>query len=492
MTEVQLQTGPGVFEVLAHVCRSPLEAFKQFVENSADAVEQVGEKEGYIRIDLHQEAASDGLPKSLRSIAIEDNGVGMGPDKMRAVLQTIGDSEKLNLTLRGEKGIGLLAFALIATEVHLASTDTEGKPSSCLVLKQEELKAGRARIVDSCPLHTHSRRGTTVHLMGILPEIAPYLAKERIKNYLGREFARDLRANLYTMLIRDNQRYEPIEPQHFRGVRALALTLPLDGMGHVSLELYTLPLEAPDAAVSLYGRGGTRVCHLMDLADFKRPPWTDRRLEGYVHCDRLKRTADKTAIVQDKAFLALVVALHHIEHDITKHIDEMSREYQERRLGTIMRRVERFITRFVSYLEDRTTLDKVLPPAPQLPGTNLTPHATPKLLQPQTEPGQGKQTTGERVIRTPSVLIRFSPPSADKEPLRSWYDPATSTICINQQHTDFLEARRDDRRCAWYLFNIWAKERLLADYGSDAYKLADEMVGLLTDAEPLFSQLLSR
>jgi hypothetical protein len=34
MARVNLKTGSGVFEVLAHVCRSPQEAVKQFVENA--------------------------------------------------------------------------------------------------------------------------------------------------------------------------------------------------------------------------------------------------------------------------------------------------------------------------------------------------------------------------------------------------------------------------------------------------------------------------
>jgi hypothetical protein len=261
------------------------------------------------------------------------------------------------------------------------------------------------------------------------------------------------------------------------------------------LELYTLPIEAADAVVGLYGRGGTRVCHLTDLDDFKRPPWTDRRLEGYVHCDRLKRTADKTAVVPDKSYLALVDALRNIEPQITQHINEVSQEYLESRLGEVMKRVERFITRFALYLEDRTTIDKVLPPIPQPAGATPTRPARPKLPKIpkiKEEPGQDKTTPGERVIRAPSVRIQFGAPSAEKEPFRSWYDSSASTIYINQQHTDFLQAQRDDRRCAWYLFNIWAKERLLAEYGTDAYKLADEMVGLLTEAEPLFSQLLMR
>ena len=46
MAKVTLHTGPGVFEVLSHVCRSPQEAMKQFVENAADAIEQVGTEEG--------------------------------------------------------------------------------------------------------------------------------------------------------------------------------------------------------------------------------------------------------------------------------------------------------------------------------------------------------------------------------------------------------------------------------------------------------------
>ena len=33
--EVGLQTGRGVFEVLAHISRSPLEALRQFVENAS-------------------------------------------------------------------------------------------------------------------------------------------------------------------------------------------------------------------------------------------------------------------------------------------------------------------------------------------------------------------------------------------------------------------------------------------------------------------------
>ena len=68
---------------------------------------------------------------------------------------------------------------------------------------------------------------------------------------------------------------------------------------------------------------------------------------------------------------------------------------------------------------------------------------------------------------------------------RSLYDPDAGTIVINREHSEFLLAQREDRRCLRYLFSIWVKESLLQEYGTDAEKVADEMVGVLAEAEPL-------
>ena len=46
-------------------------------------------------------------------------------------------------------------------------------------------------------------------------------------------------------------------------------------------------------------------------------------------------------------------------------------------------------------------------------------------------------------------------------------------------------SQKEDTRCVRYLFSIWVKESLLQEYGTDAERLADEMVGLLAEAEPL-------
>jgi hypothetical protein len=458
------------------------------VENSADAIEQAAEKEGFIRISLDRKKVPDSRESLPVSISVQDNGIGMSLDKARQVVQTIGDSEKLNLVLRGEKGIGLLAFAQIATELHLCTTPADDIPSVCLALKKEWLRSGLAQIVEDCSLHSRSKRGTTAYLMNILPEVASQLTKSRIKEYLGREFANDLRHNMYSMLIRDDNRYEPIEPQRFRGISALTTTISLGSHRYASLELYALPLEVPDAAVSLYGRGGTRVCHLADIEEFKKRPWTDQRLEGYVRCDWLKRTADKTAVVQDEIYFALARELHAMEPRLEEQLQTVAQEYELQRMDQIVRRVDTFINRFLRYMESGGVLPE---PRPILAvQSNAVDHDT--APSPQPKPRAAGQPARPRPPHVPLLRVELSSPPEQLAPYRSWYDTESGVIRINREHTNFLKAERDNRQCAWYLFNIWAKERLLAEYGSDAAKLADEMVGLLTEAEPLFGQLLAR
>ena len=81
--------------------------------------------------------------------------------------------------------------------------------------------------------------------------------------------------------------------------------------------------------------------------------------------------------------------------------------------------------------------------------------------------------------------IKLQSPANEKSDYRSWYDPNEGVICINREHYEFLLSQREDRRCMRYLFYIWVKESLLQEFGTQAEKVADEMVGLLAEAEPL-------
>jgi hypothetical protein len=482
MAKVTLHTGPGVFEVLAHVCRSPSEALKQFVENAADAIEQAKTEEGQILIKLTYQPILNGLgAHALKSIAVEDNGVGMSPGKMKQVLQQIGDSEKLHMALRGEQGIGLLAFALIAEELHLASTSKDGEPSSCLVLKRQWLKKGHAEILQKCTKHEHTHHGTIAYLEGILPEIAGQLSKDRIKEYLGQQFASDLRTNMYAMSVSDDDAFEPIHPQRFRGVKVISNNVHIPKSGSAYVELYVLPWEMADASINLYGRGGTRICSLTDLQDFKVLPWIDQRLEGYIRYDRLKRTADKTAVVQDEVFRSFVSEMRQVEPKIRQLIEEVSAESQEQRFNIILNRAGRLIDKFVRYREKGLLETLALGPVANTV-TKDDGHGE-KVKAPQPVREKPTRTTFRQPTRAP--YIKLQSPVSEKSDYRSWYDPNEGVICINREHNEFLLSQREDRRCMRYLFYIWIKESLLQEFGTQAEKVADEMVGLLAEAEPL-------
>jgi len=481
MGKVFLYTGPGVFEVLANVCRNPLEALKQFVENAADAIEQSKTAEGHIRISLeYGSPTNDDKQGPLKRISIQDNGAGMTREKMREMLRRIGDSEKINLALRGEQGIGLLAFGLIAEEMHLASSPRDGYPSSCLVLKRSWLKTGAAEIVERCPTHQHTDQGTVAYLEGIMPEIASQLTGERIKVYLGQQFSSDLRAGLFTMSISEGEESEQIHPQHFRGVKVMSTQVSL---GHATafVELYVLPWEMADAATQLYGRKGALICSLSELDDFDLPPWNDKRLEGYVRCDRLKRTADKTAVVQDEVYRALVNELRVLEPKVQELVTEVSTESLERRFNIILGRTGRLIDKFLRYREKGLLASLAL--TAQAPRGDGDGHG--HKLQPVPEPARTSVTAAPSMRITHPPFINLKSPPRERSEYRSWYDPNEGIICINREHAEFLLSQREDRRCLRYLFSIWAKETLLQEFGADAQKVADELVGVLAEAEPL-------
>ncbi len=488
MTTVQLHTGPGVFEVLVNVCRNPQEALKQFVENAADAIEQAASGDGRISIELryrqYRMAATGRADGALHSITVSDNGVGLTPEKMELVLQRIGDSEKLSLVLRGEQGIGLLAFAQLGEEVHLASSAEEGRPSNCLVIKRSWLRRGWAEIVEHCPDHEHHHRGTVVHLENVLTEVSSALARDRIKEYLGQQFANDLRADLYTMSISDGGGFEEIHSHRFRGVRAMSSSLPMNGAGAAFAELYVLPWELPDATISLYGRGGTRICSLTEILDLKRLPWLDQRIEGYIRCDRLKRTADKTAVVQDGVFGVFLAALAEIEPQIQQLIEAISAESQERRFNVIISKAGKLIDKFLRYRDRGILADLPVLTAAGLDRGASVPRTQRYLPLPGAIGNGNGHSTGLRTAsRAPSIALHSLP--REREYYRSWYDGDSGVIVINREHSEFLLAQREDRRCLRYLFSIWVKESLLQEHGSDAERVADEMVGVLAEAEPL-------
>jgi hypothetical protein len=252
--------------------------------------------------------------------------------------------------------------------------------------------------------------------------------------------------------------------------------------GAAYIELYVLPWEMADASINLYGRGGTRICSLKDLQDFNILPWIDQRLEGYIRFDRLARTADKTAVVQNEVFRAFVNELRQLEPKVHQLIEEVSAESQEQRFNIILGRAGRLIDKFVRYREKGILETLGLGST----GGSLTKgdghEEKTKSPQPPTEV-KPLRTVFHHPTHAPHIKLQS--PANEKSDYRSWYDPDEGVICINREHYEFLLSQREDRRCMRYLFYIWMKESLLQEFGTQAEKVADEMVGLLAESEPL-------
>ena len=154
-----------------------------------------------------------------------------------------------------------------------------------------------------------------------------------------------------------------------------------------------------------------------------------------------------------------------------------------------MNRVDRFIGYFLHYKETGELPKRT---------TDAKEKTTPVLIQRLDLPPvrAGGKTSGIRRSprdHQPAFLhADLCVPPQDRPQLRAWSDNGGNAVKINILHTDFLSSERDDKRCAWYLFSVWAKQQLLKEYGTDAEALADEMVGLFSKAGPLLNQFAIR
>ncbi|MHB8997743.1 MAG: ATP-binding protein [Armatimonadota bacterium] len=111
LPEARMTEAPGAISVGAQVIDTltsgmysrPLMALREYVQNAADAIDEAVES-GCLRTD--DGSISITLNGRDRSIAVEDNGIGVDPTDIVPRLCSIGSSGKLQKELRGFRGIG--------------------------------------------------------------------------------------------------------------------------------------------------------------------------------------------------------------------------------------------------------------------------------------------------------------------------------------------------------------------------------------------------
>jgi hypothetical protein len=174
--------------------------------------------------------------------------------------------------------------------------------------------------------------------------------------------------------------------------------------------------------------------------------------------------------------------LRQLETQIGQLIEDVSAESQEQRFNIILGRAGKLIDKFVRYREKGLLETLAMGHAAAVATKQDSHEEKTKVPQPLVE-----EKPLRMVLHHPTRAphIKLQSPANEKSDYRSWYDPNEGVICINREHYEFLLSQREDRRCMRYLFYIWMKESLLQEFGTQAEKVADEMVGLLAESEPL-------
>jgi C4-dicarboxylate-specific signal transduction histidine kinase len=154
--KVKLRIGSLARAVLisGQAYQDPKDALNEFVSNAADeyaVTDQTGER---IRIVLRRKGRYP-------VVAIDDDGRGMGPDRLREIARNLFRSEKVDdeRTL-GEKAIGMLAFQQLGGKCEIVSSAEGSTETWALKLHRG---AATAELIKE-RRRARSAPGTTVYL----------------------------------------------------------------------------------------------------------------------------------------------------------------------------------------------------------------------------------------------------------------------------------------------------------------------------------------
>jgi hypothetical protein len=339
------------FELIRWLARSqpdPRKALAELVQNSIDAQARRVE---IVRLREH----------GVTALHVVDDGEGVIPELAREEALTyiathIGHSRKRNLTpqerrelmLQGKYGIGLLGFWSIGQVLEMR-TQLPGQPAYVLRLFEDspryEIERARGRL-------SLGERATEIVVRALHRPAFLSLSARRISDYLAAELRGQLLARDVTVLVRDRiargraPKVLAVEPTRFPGQRLeLPETLPVAGFAPLRLELYLLPGgEAAGGRVSI-SCGGTTIYDdvaQFDAADFRRPPWTDRRLTGLVEFPDFEvPPGTRRGAVPNEAALAFAAALRSVEPAVCAQLADAEARAAAALDADVLRQLER-------------------------------------------------------------------------------------------------------------------------------------------------------
>lgn len=491
---VKLRIGSVARAVLVtgQAYQDPKDALNEFVSNAADEYAEGPASGARIRVILKRRGRYP-------TIAVDDLGRGMSPDRLREVARNLFKSVKAgdDRTL-GEKAIGLLAFQQLGGRMDIVSRAEGSDETWCLRLDRGSASAH----LDREKRRARSQAGTTVYLGLLDREVLRMLTQRKMIDYLRRRRGVALEAGAYEIEVIEGRNSELVTPEEPDGVK-VPLRSQATLWGPLEFGLYVAPVDGRERSVSVVGRAGTTIVDdLTELEEFAKPPWTSGQVSGRIVFEALQQSAGRRAILRDdNAFPVFLDAIRSIESTVEALVDRVRAEVDRDttdRLSDEIRKIFASVLRELDDLdnpmrtptggllnEDGTAVGGAEPSEASNDGSN-EPKPDPPTLDDLTRAATNAETSkppdppkaasgGKRSSRLPSLEVDPDPGGA-----RSRFDADERLVLYNDHHPDYLMVKGSEAELLDYLATLVAKEYVVYNNPLAApEELAEEMVRMV-------------
>ncbi len=500
--KVRLRIGSLAKAVLVtgQAYQDPKDALNEFISNAADEyAEAPGRRGARIRVVLRRRGRYP-------TIAVDDVGRGMDPDRLREVARNLFKSDKAgDDTTLGEKAIGLLAFQQLGARLDIVSRAQGSDETWCLGLERGKVNA---------QLERERRRardlpGTTVYLRDLDREVLRMLTQHKVVDYLRRRRGAALADGAYEVEVVEGRNAELVTPEEPDGVK-VPLARQNTLWGPLEFALYVAPPNAASRHVAVVGRAGTTILDdLTELEELAIPPWTGNQVSGRIAFPALQQSAGRRAVLRDDdAFPVFLEAVRSVGPAIETLAERVRIEVDRDTSDRLSDEIRKIFGRVLKELADLDNPMRTPIPGPAEdssegrsgdgPGPktgsgradgessaadpeegspfeptlgDLAPEPEP-LIPP---PGTGATGPSRRSAHLPSLAVDPEPSEA-----RSRFDPDEGIVLFNDRHPDYLVAKDSESGLLDYLAMLVAKEYVVYNNPlASAEELAEEMVRML-------------
>lgn len=467
--------------------QDPKDALNEFVSNSADEYVEAGRRGERIRIVLRRKGRNP-------IIAVDDDGRGMSPDRLREVARNLFESSKAGDTRTlGEKAIGVLAFQQLGGRCEIVSRAEDSSETWVLRLERGQATA----LLEHERRRARSAPGTTVMLSDLDPDVIRVLTQRKVVDYLRSRRGPALSRGDYEIEVVEGRSSELVLPEKPDGIR-LTISPRATLWGRIEFALYVAPADGRRRRVAIVGRAGTSILDDMsELDEFAGRPWNSDQVSGQVIFEALQQTAGRRALLRDReAFPVFVDAVKAIEPAVAQTLERVSREVDAQtadRLSEVIRRI------FNRVLKELADLDN---PMRSATGTehgdgalfeasttsDVIDHREPRppsdigqLLDRPEDPVKdgthldSARADGSHASRLPTVAPDPFPGEA-----RSRFDPTDGVVYFNESHSDYLMVKESEVMLLDYLSTLVAKEYVVYNNPrADPVDVGEELVRML-------------